>query len=111
MGNESTDIVKAVQARHKDRMQRMKDIHDIGRTPMVSVVPTQPEYRTHLKHGITGDGFPAEGPAMWPNDQFTNRRIREGSIKLEGTEEKEEDKKEDPRHGQRRVTHSPPDKT
>jgi hypothetical protein len=88
------DVTKIVQERHKQRQERMLQFRASTRTPMVRVVPTKPEYRKHLKHGLTGVGFLEEGPAEWPNDQFTQRRIREGAIKLEDVK-REDVKQED----------------
>jgi hypothetical protein len=88
------DVTAIVQARHKARQDRMKDLRSTGRVPMVRVVPTNPDYRKHLKHGTTGIGFPAEGAGEWPNDQFTQRRLREGALKLEEQEQADKDKKE-----------------
>jgi hypothetical protein len=37
-----------------------------------------------LKHIPSGIGFRETGPAAWPRDQFTQRRVRDGSVKLLG---------------------------
>jgi len=54
-----------------------------SRTPparTVQVEPTKDDYRKFLKHP-TGGGFPASGAATWPDDNFTHRRVKDGSVK------------------------------
>jgi hypothetical protein len=48
----------------------------------VRIEPTKDDYRKYLKHVPTGLGFPAEGPATWPDDRFTARRIADGSVTI-----------------------------
>ena len=52
----------------------------------VQVTPTKDDYRRVLKHP-KGGGFPKSGSAAWPLDRFTERRIRDGDIKVEQTSE------------------------
>lgn len=85
------DIVAELAKRKQVRDERMKAIRDAQRTPLVNVLPAKPEYRQHLKHPATGMAFPDDGAAVWPHDQFTKRRIRDGSVTVEET--KEEPKK------------------
>jgi len=54
----------------------------------MKVWPRNEEIRKVLKHGVIG--FPAEGPAEWPDDTFTHRRIMDGDVMVE--EHKREDK-------------------
>jgi hypothetical protein len=57
-----------------------------GRLPkfaMIKVHPRDDDVRRVLKHYPTGVGFPKEGPAEWPHDKFTNRRLMEGSVTRE----------------------------
>jgi hypothetical protein len=72
---------------------RLKKFHDARRVPGVRVVPaagegfTEDDMRQLLKHPKAG-GFRPEGDIEWPNDVFTQRRLKEGSIKLsEGTQD------------------------
>jgi hypothetical protein len=51
---------------------------------LVSVEPTQDRYRKTLKHLPSKIGFRETGPATWPMDTFTQRRLREGSIRILG---------------------------
>ena len=52
---------------------------------VVRVVATDEKYRKALKHGVTGKRFmPDIGQSVeWPNDTYTHRRLKEGSVKLE----------------------------
>jgi hypothetical protein len=66
---------------------KVKKMRDRAMIKGVRVVPadgdgfTADDMRELLKHPRAG-GFRAEGPIEWPNDSFTQRRLREGSIKL-----------------------------
>jgi hypothetical protein len=48
--------------------------------PGLRVEPTEDKWR-RLKHP-SGAAFRSTGTAEWPNDDFTRRRIRAGSIRL-----------------------------
>jgi hypothetical protein len=84
-----TEVVTPGQ-RMKARLQRVKDMK---RVEGVRVVPadgdgfTADDMRRLLKHPSAG-GFRSSGDIEWPNDTFTKRRLREGSIKL--AEQKQE---------------------
>jgi hypothetical protein len=80
----NVDIDAELRKRKDAEYKRMKAIRDAVTVPMVHVVPSKPEYRGVLRHGTTGVGFEAEGSAEWPDDQFTKRRVRDGSVTLEG---------------------------
>jgi hypothetical protein len=58
----------------------------------VRVVPANEKYRAVLKHP-NGMRLRAEGSTEWPNDRFTQRRLRDGSVKIE---EKKPEKSEKP---------------
>ena len=60
--------------------------------PPVRVNPRDDGVRKYIKHLPSKRGFPAEGPALWPNDNFTARRLRDGSVTLAPPEEKKSDK-------------------
>jgi hypothetical protein len=62
--------------------------------PPVRVDPRDDDVRKYIKHLPSKRGFPASGPALWPNDLFTHRRLRDGSVTL-AKEEKEEKKEEE----------------
>ena len=80
-----------------DRMRaRIKRVRDVVKVPGVRVEPADgdgfkaEEMRRLLKHPSAG-GFRSEGSIEWPNDTFTKRRLREGSIKLVGEKKEESD--------------------
>jgi len=64
--------------------------------PGIRVEPRDDTMRRLLKHPRAG-GFRSEGSIEWPNDTFTRRRLREGSIKL--AETGKHDDKHDDKHG------------
>jgi hypothetical protein len=78
-----TEVVTPGQ-RMKARIQKVKDMK---RVEGVRVLPnggegyTEEQMRRLLKHPSAG-GFRSDGDIEWPNDHFTKRRLREGSIKL-----------------------------
>jgi hypothetical protein len=49
----------------------------------MKVFPKNDDVRRVLYHPSAGK-FRAEGPAEWPDDSFTNRRIKDGDIYKEG---------------------------
>jgi hypothetical protein len=49
----------------------------------MKVFPKNDDIRRVLFHPTAGK-FRAEGSAEWPDDSFTNRRIRDGDITPEG---------------------------
>ena len=57
------------------------------------VIPANEELRRILKHP-NGMPFRSEGSVEWPLDKFTQRRLREGAIKLAEGEKKEAAKAE-----------------
>jgi hypothetical protein len=78
----AVDVDAELAKRKKERDDKMRAIRDAGKPEMVSVQPAKPEYRKHLKHAVTGVGFGDEGGAEWPDDQFTKRRVRDGSVTI-----------------------------
>ena len=61
----------------------------------MKVWPRNEEIRKVLKHGVIG--FPAEGPAEWPDDTFTHRRIMDGDVTVEEIKVKSEVKATEPK--------------
>jgi len=47
--------------------------------------------RRILKHPVTGMRFRSTGSVEWPNDSFTQRRLRSGSITLAPKDDKPND--------------------
>jgi hypothetical protein len=70
-------------ARHQRIAARMERVRlmrpDAER---VRVVPRDERMRVAIRHPA-GLAFRSTGSAEWPNDQFTKRRLREGSVTLE----------------------------
>jgi hypothetical protein len=83
MANVNLTVARPGQAR-RDRMARIQKLNEV---PGVRVVPasgegfTAEDMRRLLKHPKAG-GFRSEGDIEWPNDTYTFRRLKEGSIKL-----------------------------
>lgn len=48
----------------------------------MKVFPKNDQVRKLLKHPVA-KGFRAEGPAEWPDDSFTARRIADGDVTTE----------------------------
>lgn len=49
----------------------------------MKVWPTSERVRKTMRHPAGGIGFPSKGPAEWPDDAFTFRRIRDGDVSKE----------------------------
>jgi hypothetical protein len=62
------------------RAARLKVIEGPPKT--VKVYPANDTFRAILRHA-SGTRFPSNGPADWPVDGFTTRRLAEGSISTE----------------------------
>lgn len=63
--------------------ERLKKIRGLTAVERVRVQPRDDDMRRVLKHPSAG-GFRPQGSIEWPLDQFTKRRLRAGSITLEG---------------------------
>lgn len=48
----------------------------------IAVQPASDELRALLRHPTAG-GFPSTGPAHWPKDSFTLRRIADGGVTID----------------------------
>jgi hypothetical protein len=46
-------------------------------------LPTKDDVLKYIKHPHAVRGFDREGKAVWPDDQFTHRRIRDGDVTVE----------------------------
>lgn len=57
---------------------------------MVKVLPKNDTMRRLLRHPSNNVAFQVEGPADWPDDSFTHRRIADGDVTI--VEEKAEEK-------------------
>jgi hypothetical protein len=81
-------------ATRKRRLQVLKDAR--GDRSSIRVVPRDDKIRAVLKHQPSGIAFRKEGGAAWPNDRFTQRRLRDGSVKLEPKQEQEDKSQKKP---------------
>jgi hypothetical protein len=68
--------------RKKIQMARMAKISKAKKRLRVRVSPRDDEVRASLKHPRAG-AFRSTGSLEWPDDTFTRRRIRDGTVKLE----------------------------
>ena len=76
--------VKTQISRADRRDARLKLIRDNAAVPMVKVYAGNETMRRLLKHPSAG-AFRSMGDAVeWPNDSFTTRRIRDGSVRTDG---------------------------
>jgi hypothetical protein len=69
--------------RQRDRLDRLR----AAVPPGVRVTPRDDDMRRVLKHPSAG-GFRAEGSATWPNDRFTKRRLADGTVTRDESQEK-----------------------
>jgi hypothetical protein len=65
----------------------------------MKVLPKNDDIRRVLFHPNAGK-FRAEGPAEWPDDSFTNRRIKDGDITKEESGGDAQRVAEKPQHSQ-----------
>lgn len=77
--NERSKRIAARKARIRELVPRM---------PTVRVEPASDAIRKALRHPGSGAKFPASGSVEWPHDQFTKRRVKEGSVTLAKVEAK-----------------------
>ena len=78
---EDPKVVRALR-----RKERMKRVNEGRATKRVRVIPRDDVVRRDIKHMPQGIRFPAQGSVEWPLDQFTKRRLRDGTVTLEGAE-------------------------
>jgi hypothetical protein len=69
--------LKAIKQREEYIAKRMP------KEERVRVVPRNEDMRLFLKHP-NGVGFPESGSVEWPLDGFTQRRIADGDVTVEG---------------------------
>jgi hypothetical protein len=68
--------------RKKIQMERMARVNKARAIGRVRVSPRDDEVRAWIKHPRVG-AFRSVGSIEWPNDTFTQRRIRDGTVTLE----------------------------
>jgi hypothetical protein len=80
---------KPVNPRDAIREQRQRRLRVInsGKTPTIKVYAANETMRGALRHP-SGARFRTkiDQPVEWPNDTFTSRRIKEGSVRTERTD-------------------------
>ena len=82
------NLQAARDARAKRRHERLKKLNQARATKRVRVLPRDESVRRDIRHQPDGLKFPAGGGSVeWPLDQFTKRRLRDGTVTLEGAEE------------------------
>jgi hypothetical protein len=75
-------MVEKVQTRGQRRLAAIVEERERTRPSRIRVLPKNDELRKTLRHA-SGIAFPAEGSVEWPNDTFTQRRIRDGDVTVE----------------------------
>jgi hypothetical protein len=91
------------QQQLEDRREKMKKL--TPKVERVRVSPASEELRQVLKHPKSAVKFPASGSVEWPLDQFTRRRIKDGSVTRE--EDRRPQGGNPQQSSQRRPQHSP----
>jgi len=81
----------------KDRRDR---IRAAARRPGIRVEPRDEDMRRVLKHQPSGIGFRSIGSVEWPDDSFTRRRLRDGSVKLAEPDQVEQSAEQSPQRRQ-----------
>jgi hypothetical protein len=69
------------QAPRSKRLEERERIREATMVPNVRVEPGSDTMRRILRHPSAG-GFRSVGGAEWPDDTFTQRRLRDGDITL-----------------------------
>jgi hypothetical protein len=69
--------------RMNERIEKMREQAAKVQRPTIKVTPKDDTMRKLLQHPKAG-GFPVDGSADWPNDRFTQRRIRDGDVTVAG---------------------------
>jgi hypothetical protein len=89
--------------RMSERMEKIREGNK-GLLKTVKVTPKNDTLRKLLRHPRAG-AFPKDGPAEWPDDRFTKRRLADGDISVEpqSNQHKPEQQKPPP-HGTHRST-------
>ncbi len=85
MANEN-EVDTGLQARHRIIAERKARARQAAPNPRMRVLPRDASIRKHIVHWPTGIAFPETGSVEWPDDRFTQRRIRDGDVTIEGAE-------------------------
>ena len=79
----------------EERKQQMAKLRK--KVQRVRVTPRDDDMRRLLKHP-NGMAFQKSGSVEWPLDQFTRRRIKDGSVSIEEKHENEHQSRHEDRH-------------
>ena len=93
---------KEKSLRWKRRQERLKMVRDARAVKRVRVHPRDDVIRRDIKHG--SKRFPTEGSVEWPLDNFTKRRLRDGTVRLENEQEtkaRQEQRDQDRQNGEK----------
>jgi hypothetical protein len=77
------DEEEVIPARFQRRLNRQEAVRSMAKQ-RIRVVPSSDEIRRVMRHPAAG-GFRSEGSVEWPLDQFTKRRLSEGSVLREAS--------------------------
>jgi hypothetical protein len=86
MANEQETIYET-NIRWERRQARLALIKESRGVKHVRVHPRDDVIRRDIQHPLARRKFLAEGSTEWPLDQFTKRRLRDGTVRLESAEE------------------------
>ena len=76
--------------------RRQERVAKVARGPGIRVLPKNDKIRKYIKHYPSGIGFPSgDGSVEWPNDRFTQRRLRDGDVTIEQKQNKLEASKKE----------------
>jgi hypothetical protein len=75
------EVTTKVMSPAEQIKQRVGRVKVPAPRPGIVVEPANDDMRRLLKHP-RGIRFRSEGPIEWPDDQFTHRRIADGSVKV-----------------------------
>ena len=104
MSNETKELDPRSQ-QIADRKKRMAEL--APKIERVRVTPANDDLRRIMRHP-NGMKFPPQGSVEWPMDQFTRRRIKDGSVTVEEKREEHRGKEEiKPRAPAPQQPHSP----
>jgi len=81
------NVVAKTPTQSEQAKANLARVNNMKKRPGIRVEPRDDDMRRLLKHPSAG-GFRSEGSIEWPDDTFTRRRLKEGSVKL--AEEKKE---------------------
>ena len=93
------DVTTKVMTPGERMKQRIARVRDAVKVPGVRVEPADDNMRRLLKHPVAG-GFRSEGSVEWPNDGFTKKRLRDGSVKLAEQHESNKQLRSHARHAE-----------